>query len=99
MRRRLAPFEKEESMSRNIVTETEDERVVQLVSSRVSRGDDGTVEVYLRPEEEAWTLEAGLRLTEDDALALVDALRQAAAFVAGTDPQAFIRLLIREPAE
>ena len=83
----------------NIVTEAKDERVVQLVSSGVSRGDDGTVEVYLRPEEEAWTQETGLRLTEDDALALVDALRQAAVFVAGTDPQAFIRLLILEPAE
>jgi hypothetical protein len=94
----LAPFEKEENVSKNIATEAEDDTVVQLVSSSVSRGDDGTVEVYLRPEEEAWTLEAGLCLTEDDALALVDALRQAAAFVAGTDPQAFIRLLIREPA-
>ena len=81
-------------MSRNIVTEAEDERVVQLVSSSVSRGDDGTVEVNLRPEEEAWTPETGLRLTEDDALALVDALRQAAVFVAGSNPQAFIRLVI-----
>jgi len=49
--------------------------------------------------QEEGTPEAVLRLTEDDALALVDALRQAAVFVAGTDPQAFIRLLIREPAE
>lgn len=84
-------------MSRNIVTEIEDARIVQLVSSGVSRGDDGSVEVYLRPEEDAWTREAGLRLTEDDALALVDALRQAAESVAGSDPQAFIRLLIGEP--
>ena len=82
----------------NIVTEAKDERVVQLISSGVSRDDDGTVEVCLRPEEEAWTPETGLRLTEDDALALVDALRQAARSVAGTDPQAFIRLLICEPA-
>jgi hypothetical protein len=88
---------KEDCVSKNIATE--DERVVQLVSSSVSRGADGTVEVYLRPEKEAWTAETGLRLTEDDALALVDALRQAAVFVAGTDPQAFIRLLICEPAE
>ena len=87
-------FEKEENVSRNIVTEIEDARIVQLVSSGVSRGDDGTVEVYLRPEEEAWAMEAGLRLTEDDALALVDALRQAAVFVAGSHPQAFIRLVI-----
>ena len=86
-------------MSKSIVTEIEDARIEQLVSSGVSRGVDGAVEVCLRPEEEAWTLEAGLRLTEDDALALVDALRQAAVFVAGTDPQAFIRLLICEPAE
>ena len=81
-------------MSRNIVTEIEDARIVQLVSSGVSRGDDGTVEVYLRPEEEAWTRETGLRLTEDDVLALVDALRHAAEFVAGSNPQAFIRLVI-----
>ena len=86
-------------MSRNIVTEAEDERIVQLVSSGVWRGDDGNVEVYLHPEEEAGTPQTGLRLTEVDALALVDALRQAAEFVAGTDPQAFIRLLICEPAE
>jgi hypothetical protein len=84
-------------VSRNIVTEAKDERVVQLVSSGVSRGDGGTVEVYLRPEEETWTPETGLRLTEDDVLALVDALRQAAVFVAGSNPKAFIRLLIGEP--
>jgi hypothetical protein len=81
-------------VSRNIVTEAEDERVVQLVSSSVSRGHDGTVEVYVRSEEEACTRETSLRLTEDDALALMDALRQAAVFVAGTDPQEFIRLVI-----
>ena len=52
------------------------------------------MEVYLRPEEETWTPETGLRLTEDDVLALVDALRQAAEFVAGSNPQAFIRLVI-----
>jgi hypothetical protein len=93
-RRRLAPFEKEENVSRSIVAEIEDARVVQLVSSCVSRGDDGTVEVFLRPEEGAWTPGTGLHLTEDDALALVDALRQAAKFVAGSNPQAFIRLVI-----
>ena len=81
-------------MSRNSVTASEDERVVQLVSSGVSRGDDGSVDVYLHPEEEAWTGETGLRLTEDDVLALVDALRQAAEFVGGSNPQAFIRLVI-----
>ena len=81
-------------MSRNIVTEIKDERLVQLVSSGVWRGDDGSVEVYLHPVEEAGTPETVLRLTEDDALALVDALRQAAEFVAGNDPQAFIRLVI-----
>jgi hypothetical protein len=84
-------------MSRNIAAETEDERIVQLASSGVSRSDDGTVDVYLHPEEEAWTREISLRLTEDDALALVDALRQAAQIVAGSDPQAFIRLLIGQP--
>jgi hypothetical protein len=52
-RRRLAPFEKEENVSRSIVTEIEDARIVQLVSSGVSRGVDGAVEVCLRPEEEA----------------------------------------------
>jgi hypothetical protein len=93
-RRRLTPFEKEENVSRSIVAEIEDARILELVSSGVSRGDDGTVEVYLRPEEETWTPETGLRLTEDDALALVDALRQAAEFVAGSNPQAFIRLVI-----
>jgi hypothetical protein len=93
-RRRLAPFEKEENVSRSIVAEIEDARIVQLVSSGVSRGDDGTLEVCLRPEEETWTPETGLRLTEDDALALVDASRQAAESVAGNDPQAFIRLVI-----
>ena len=98
-KRRLARFEKEENVSRSIVTEIEDARIVQLVSSGGSPGDDGIVEVYLHPEEEAGTPETGLRLTEDDALALMDALRQAAEFVAGTDPQAFVRLLICEPAE
>ena len=93
-RRRLAPFEKEENVSKNIATVAEDDTVVQLVSSSASRGDDGTVEVYLRPEEEACTRETSLRLTEDDALALMDALRRAAVFVAGTDPQEFIRLVI-----
>jgi hypothetical protein len=67
---------------------------VELVSSGVSRGDDGSVEVYLRPEEEPRTPETGLRLTEDDVQALVGALRQAAEFVAGSNPQAFIRLVI-----
>ena len=99
MRRRLAPFEKEENVSRNSVTETEDERVVQLVSSGVSRGDDGSVDVYLHPEEEAWTPETGLRLTEDDALAMADALQQAAKSVAGSDPQAYIRLVICRAAD
>ena len=84
-------------MARNIVAETEDERIVQLASSGVRQSDDGTVEVHVRPEEEAWTRESGLRLTEDDALALVDALQQAAQTVAGSDPQAFIRLLIGQP--
>ena len=84
-------------MSRNIVTGNDDERVIQLVASGVSQGKDGNVEVYLHPEEEAWTREAGLCLTEDDALALRDALGQAAESVAGSDPQEFIRLLICEP--
>ena len=84
-------------MSRNIVTGNDDERVIQLVASGVSQGEDGNVAVYLHPEEEAWTREAGLCLTEDDALALRDALGQAAEFVAGRDPQAFIRLVICEP--
>ena len=83
-------------MSRNIVTQTDDEKVVQLVSSGATRSDDGTVEVYLCPEEETWTPETGLRLIEDDALALVDVLRQAVELVAGHGRQRFIRLRIRE---
>jgi hypothetical protein len=81
-------------MLRNIAAETEDEGIVQLASSGVSRSDDGTVDVYLHPEEES-RRDAGVRLTEDDALALVDALRQAAKSVAKSDPQTFIRLFIR----
>ena len=84
-------------MARNIATETEDERIVQLVTSGVWQGDDDAVETYLHAEEEGWTLENGLRLTEDDALALADALLRAAELVAGSDPQAFIRLVICEP--
>jgi hypothetical protein len=80
-------------MFENAEIETGKERVVQLVSSAVSWGDDGSVEVSLHPEAEAWSPETGLRLTEDDALSLVDALRRAAETVTGREPQAFIRLL------
>ncbi len=81
----------------SIVSTAEDDRIVELVSSGVRDGDDGTMEVYLEAHEESYTGETGLRLTEDDALALADALRRAASFVAGRDPQAFIRVAIVEP--
>lgn len=51
--------------------ETDDDRIVQLVGSGVDRSDDGTVTVFLVPEE-PWSQEPGLVLTEDDALALRD---------------------------
>lgn len=73
--------------------ETEDGRIVQLVSSGTSSGDDGSVVVWVRADEEPWTVTTGMRLTEDDALALAYALEQAAQLVAGSEPQQFIRLL------
>ena len=42
--------------------------------------------------EEPWAVKTGMRLTEDDALELADALRRAAHLVAGREPQTFIRL-------
>lgn len=84
-------------MSDVIATAAENERIVELVGSGVWHGDDGSVEVSIRPQEEPWTPETGLRLTEDDALALADALREAARLVAGSEPQEFIRVAILEP--
>lgn len=95
-RRHWAPFEKEENVSGKIVTVSEDDQIVQLVSSGVTPTDDGTVEVHLCAEEEAWTPETGLRLTVDDALALEATLREAVELVEVPGPQRFIRLLIHE---
>lgn len=72
--------------------ETADERIVQLVSSGASSQDDGDVVVWVRACEEPWAAKTGMRLTEDDAWELSDALRQAAQLVAGSEPQRFIRL-------
>jgi hypothetical protein len=84
-------------MLRIDVPETADVEIVELVSSGVSVSDDGEVTVYLIRQPEASTGAPGLRLTEDDALALVDALRQAEELVSGRRPQAFIRLVIDQP--
>jgi hypothetical protein len=88
-------------VSKNITTETRDEhdhdRIVELVSSGVWRHEDGLVEVCLNPKDDAWTWETGLRLTEDDALELMDAMRHAETLISGSRPQAFIRLRICEP--
>lgn len=73
-----------------------DERIIELVSSSFEQTDDGNVAVYLVAEEEGWTAESGLRLTEDDALELRETLGEAAEAVSGRDPQAFIRLWIRD---
>ncbi len=72
--------------------ETENGRIVQLVSSGASPQDDGDVVVWVRACEEPWAVKTGVRLTEDDAWELSDALRQAAQRVAGSEPQGFIRL-------
>ena len=90
--------EKEENVSgiTDIATEpqgeTEEERIEQLVSSSASPQDDGEVVVWVHACEEPWVVTTGMRLTEDDAWALADVLRQAASLVAGSEPQAFIRL-------
>ena len=70
----------------------EDERVIQLVSSSVSLQDDGDVAVWVHAHQEPWVAKTGMRLIEDDAWELSDALREAAQRVAGSEPQRFIRL-------
>jgi hypothetical protein len=96
----MSRTEKEKNMSDITGTGTElqdrdeDERIVELVSSSVSSLDDGEVVVCARAYEEPWTVETGMRLTEDDALELREILGQAAQMVAGTEPQAFIRLVL-----
>jgi len=72
--------------------ETEQERIEQLVLSSASPQEDGEVVVWVHACEEPWVVTTGMRLTEDDAWALADVLRQAASLVAGSEPQAFIRL-------
>ncbi len=101
MRRRSRPFEKEEKVSENTEPETEtqdeieDERIVQLVTSGASEDDEGVV-VWVHAWEEPWALETGIRLTDDDAWALSEALRESAVMVGGRVPQAFIQLLFEE---
>lgn len=94
--RRMSRTKKEEDVSgiaeiRTETQETEDERIVQLVSSGASSQEDGDV-LVLACSEEPRAANTGMRLTEDDAWALSDALRQAAQLVAGSEPQRFIRL-------
>ena len=72
--------------------ESEDERIVQLVTSSAWPADGGEVDVWVNAWEEPWVATAGMRLTEYDAVELVDALREAVRLVAGSEPQGFIRL-------
>lgn len=96
--RGMSCTEKEENVSgiTDIATEpqgeTEQERIEQLVLSSTSPQEDGEVVVWVHACEEPWVVTTGMRLTEDDAWALADVLRQAASLVAGSEPQAFIRL-------
>jgi hypothetical protein len=76
--------------------EPEDDRVVELTNSVIGEDVDGDMAIYLEPEE-TWTRERGLRLTEDDALALRDLLGLAAERLSGSEPQAFVRLMICGP--
>ena len=73
--------------------EPEDDRIVELVNSVIGEDVDGDMAIFLHPQEE-WTLKHGLRLTEDDALALITMLDLAVEQLAGTEPQAFVRLMI-----
>jgi hypothetical protein len=101
IRRISRPFEKEERVFGNTEPETEtrnetqDERIVGLVSSGASQVDEGVV-VWVHACEEPWTPDTGMRLTEDDAWELSDALREAARLVAGSEPQAFIQLFLKD---
>jgi len=96
--RRMSRTEKEENMSGNTEIETEpqreteDERIVQLVSSGATSQDHGEVVVWVNACEEPWVVKTGMRLTKDDALELSEALREAAQLVAGSEPQGFIWL-------
>ena len=96
--RRMSRTEKEENVSGDteIGTETqgesEDDRIVQLVTSGATSQDDGEVVVWVCAWEEPWVVKTGMRLTGDDAMELSDALREAARLVAGSEPQEFIRL-------
>jgi hypothetical protein len=96
--RRMSRTEKEENVSRNTEIETEtqgeteDERIVQLVSSGATSRDYGEVAVWVHACEEPWVVKTGMRLTEDDALELSHELQEAARLVAGSEPQEFIRL-------
>jgi hypothetical protein len=78
--------------------EPEDDRVVELTNSVIGEDVDGDMAIFLHPEEE-WTPKLGLRLTEYDALALRDMLGLAADRLAGTKPQAFVRLMICGPED
>lgn len=61
---------------------------------RTEKANDGDVVVRVSACEEPWAVTTGMRITEGDAGELCVALRQAAHPVAGSEPQAIIRLLL-----
>jgi hypothetical protein len=74
--------------------ESDEDEVIQIVTAAVEEEDDGSVSIWLASEEPAVPLETGLRMTENDALALRAALSQSVRLVSGAKPQRFIRLLM-----
>jgi hypothetical protein len=74
--------------------ESDEDEVIQIVTAAVEEEDDGSVSIWMASEEPAVSLETGLRMTENDALALRAALSQSVRLVSGAKPQRFIRLLM-----
>jgi len=83
-------------MDNSVKTSSRDERIVQLVGSGAREEDDGNVTLNVGCGEEEWTPERGLRMTEDDVLALQDNLGHAYSLIAGREPQAFVYLMIHQ---
>lgn len=79
-------------MSDTTATTADDDRIELLVSSAITYADDGQVDVFLGLEEEALAEQVSFRMTEDDAWAMADVLRQAAEHLSRRAPQAFVRV-------
>ncbi len=78
---------------------TEAEPIVELADAAVWEDEQGNVHVTVTPEVMGWNTGYPVLLSEDDAWALQDALRRAAALVHGKSPQRVIRFRIADPVD